>query len=210
VAKAHFSLVGICIRHMLGFMQATAAAPSPTSPSFAGLLAEYADPKRKKPPARDLDGLDDDVVTLSYENALFSQARVRATAAAVAREARAREGAAAQLAIAANDVAWDGAPDRDPGIGAGIRAETSAGIAAGERKRASITVRLSHAESEQLRLRATEAGLTVSAYLRSCAFEVESLRAQVKKTLAEMKQNRAAPGRDSWWRKLWTGKRKAA
>jgi hypothetical protein len=57
-------------------------------------------------------------------------------------------------------------------------------------KKASITIRLSEAECEQLRQRAAEAGLTVSAYLRSCTLEVESLRAQVKQTLAEM---RSAP-----------------
>lgn len=187
-------------------MATTATAPSPTTPSFAGLLAEFAAPERKRPPARDLDGLDDDVLTLSYENALRSQARVRATAAAASREARARESAAAQLSVAANDVAWDGALEHDAATSAGV----GAGIATGDRKKASVTVRLSHAESEQLRLRATEAGLTVSAYLRSCAFEVESLRAQVKKTLAEMKQNTAAPSRDSWWRRVWTRRRKAA
>ena len=46
-------------------------------------------------------------------------------------------------------------------------------------KSASITIRLSKAECAQLRRRAAEAGLTVSAYLRSCTFEAESLRAEV-------------------------------
>jgi predicted DNA binding CopG/RHH family protein len=54
-------------------------------------------------------------------------------------------------------------------------------------KKASITIRLSEPECEQLRQRAAEAGLTVSAYLRSCTLEVESLRAQVKQTLAQMR-----------------------
>jgi hypothetical protein len=60
-------------------------------------------------------------------------------------------------------------------------------------KRASITIRLSRSESAQLHQRAAEAGLTVSAYLRSCTFEVESLRAQVKETLAQLRSATANP-----------------
>jgi hypothetical protein len=51
----------------------------------------------------------------------------------------------------------------------------------------SVTIRLSQAECAQLRTRAAEAGLTVSAYLRSCTFEAESLRAMVKDTLARLR-----------------------
>ncbi len=56
-------------------------------------------------------------------------------------------------------------------------------------KTASITIRLSEAECGQLRQRAAEAGLSVSAYLRSCTLEVESLRAQVKETLVQFRQS---------------------
>jgi len=59
------------------------------------------------------------------------------------------------------------------------------------RKNASITIRMSQAEYEQLHARAAEAGLTVSAYLRSCTFEAESLRAQVKETLAQLRAGNA-------------------
>jgi hypothetical protein len=55
------------------------------------------------------------------------------------------------------------------------------------RKSACITIRLSKPERAQLHQRAATAGLTVSAYLRSCIFEAESLRAQVKETLAELR-----------------------
>jgi predicted DNA binding CopG/RHH family protein len=81
-------------------------------------------------------------------------------------------------------------------------------------KSASITIRLSKAESAQLRRRAAEAGLTVSAYLRSCTFEAESLRALVKDTLAQL---RSAPVQDKrvpvdtarrswfqWWEQFWS------
>jgi hypothetical protein len=55
---------------------------------------------------------------------------------------------------------------------------------------------MSEGECEQLKRRAAEAGLTISAYLRSCTFEAEALRAEVKKTLAEMRKP-AAPERNN-------------
>jgi predicted DNA binding CopG/RHH family protein len=69
------------------------------------------------------------------------------------------------------------------------------------RKSASIHIRLSAAENAQLRQRAAEAGLTVSAYLRSCVLEAEMLRAQVKQALAQL---RAAPAPEKprrWWQR---------
>jgi hypothetical protein len=70
----------------------------------------------------------------------------------------------------------------------------------GSLKDASITIRMSKAECAQLHRRAAEAGLTVSAYLRSCTFEAESLRAMVKDTMAQLRsasaqiESRACPG----------------
>jgi len=58
-------------------------------------------------------------------------------------------------------------------------------------KTGSITIRMSREECDQLHRRAAEAGLTVSAYLRSCTFEAESLRALVKDTMAELKAARS-------------------
>jgi hypothetical protein len=76
-------------------------------------------------------------------------------------------------------------------------------------KCASITIRLSEAECAQLRKRAAEAGLTVSAYLRSCTFEAESLRALVKDTLTQLrsaqskgKREISKPARRSWLKGL--------
>jgi hypothetical protein len=54
-------------------------------------------------------------------------------------------------------------------------------------KRASVTIRMSAVECARLHARAAESGLTVSAYLRSCTLEVESLRAQVKEALAGLR-----------------------
>lgn len=68
------------------------------------------------------------------------------------------------------------------------------------RMRASVTLRMSRAECMQLKERAEEAGLTVSAYLRSCAFEVETLRAQVKQALAELRTAQEVPRKiPPWW-----------
>lgn len=55
-----------------------------------------------------------------------------------------------------------------------------------DRKSASITIRLTAEEEAQLHQRAAAAQLTVSAYLRSCIFDAENLRAQVKEALVEM------------------------
>jgi len=65
---------------------------------------------------------------------------------------------------------------------------------------------MSKAESEQLHRRAAEAGLTVSAYLRSCTIEAESLRAMVKETMAQLRSAsdlmNPSSARDSWWHRL--------
>jgi hypothetical protein len=60
-------------------------------------------------------------------------------------------------------------------------------------KDSSITIRMSKAECAQLHRRAAEAGLTVSAYLRSCTFEAESLRAMVKDTMAQLRSAQTQP-----------------
>jgi predicted DNA binding CopG/RHH family protein len=69
------------------------------------------------------------------------------------------------------------------------------------RKSSSIHIRLSAAESAQLKQRAAEAGLTVSAYLRSCVLEAESLRAQVKQALAQLRATPIAEKPRRWWQR---------
>lgn len=82
------------------------------------------------------------------------------------------------------------APQTKPhGVAANpTRAEQNTEPSPRSRKSASVTVRLTAAEDSQFRARAAEAGLTVSAYLRSCAFEIEDLRAQVKQALVHMRE----------------------
>jgi len=54
-----------------------------------------------------------------------------------------------------------------------------------------VSIRLNAIESEQLRLRAAESGISVSAYMRSCVLEAEHLRTQVKQALAELRASHA-------------------
>lgn len=61
-------------------------------------------------------------------------------------------------------------------------------------RQVAISIRLAPSERALLRTRAAEAGITVSAYIRQCALEVEQLRAQVKQTLAAMEYSAKAPG----------------
>jgi hypothetical protein len=170
--------------------QPAPSQPSPTLSGFAGLLATLASP----PPSTRSEAADDaplgsssdlgeDVVSLSYEQALRARARYRSAyrsggspmpPGSLGLDAGAD---AVMEAVAADAVPlWQpaGAPERD------LRS-------------ASVTVRLSKAECERLHRRAAEAGLTVSAYLRSCALEAETLRAQVKQALVELKAGSEPP-----------------
>lgn len=73
-----------------------------------------------------------------------------------------------------------------------LPAVTSQEIAT-ERRTTALSLRISVAEHELLKRRAAEANLSVSSYLRNCAFEVESLRAQVATVMAEPKVVQAHP-----------------
>ena len=146
------------------------------------MLADLAAPEKKFPPAREFDGLEDDVATISYEQALRAHTRFNPlpqSPNAVKAERPATQGNLfAGLSFAREDV---------------------------KRKSASVTVRMSGTECEQLRRRAAEAGITVSAYLRSCAFEVETLRAQVKDAVAQMRSGSTRPAARRLWRWLRRG-----
>jgi hypothetical protein len=191
------------LRGMLQGMQQQ-PRPSPTSgaSSFAGLLAALTAPAsaaQDRAPFGDDDGLEDDVATLSYERALRTHARYRPSDT---------------IPSDASDYSLTNAPTQRP-IGvrqaispavnpvqepatlapvapAGSATSSEAGQVHSSEfdrnlKSASITIRMSHEECAQLRKRAADAGLTVSAYLRSCTFEAESLRAQVKDALAQLR-----------------------
>ena len=192
------------------------------SPTFAGMLAALAAPAQKRTAVWNDDDLADDVATLSYERALRAHTRYRApdlNDRALSQPPvleRLRLDLAEALPVGAEPPAptepsqpashWcaDAAPEATNDIAAAHDPNL---------KCASITIRLSRAEFAQLRQRATEAGLTVSAYLRSCTVEAESLRAQVKDTLAQLRSEApkeiqaatpsAGSSRLGWLRRLW-------
>jgi hypothetical protein len=154
--------------------QTTEHSPSPSSSDFAGLLASLTSTAKEEIESASTwneDQLGDDVVTLSYERALRNHARYRP---------------------------GDSRDLRAPGTFSAAATKNRAGLAERasavpksasdcDRRTASVTIRLSDAECVLLRERAAEAGLTVSAYLRSCVLEVDALRAQVKEALEEMR-----------------------
>jgi len=217
--------------------QASAPTPSPTSPSFAGLMAALASPAPKPTPAWKDDDLADDVATLSYEHALRSHARyssanptdqsltdplAQALRRATEPESESEPEPIRRIqgplgeelpppvtvpATKSHLPAIAVAPERPNVQPASEPNPFQAAQLERNLKDASITIRMSHAESEQLRRRAAEAGLTISAYLRSCTFEVESLRAMVKDTVAQLRTAQAVehipsekPARRVWLR----------
>jgi hypothetical protein len=209
-------------------------ASSASAPTFAGILTALAAPAQKSPPAWNDDDLADDVATLGYERALRAHARYRTPEPAdrsltdraftdrpFTNRALAQPVDGGSLRVyeaLPADAGWTNGPATLPAsyaAAAEAASETSPGISTeNDRnlKSASITIRLSKTEYAQLRERAAEAGLTVSAYLRSCTFEAESLRALVKDTLAQLRiqaskeeQDAASPPRGSWfgrWRQF--------
>jgi predicted DNA binding CopG/RHH family protein len=164
---------------------AEASAATVAPPDFAGFLAGFADPEKKFSSSGGFDGLEDDVAMLSYENALRGLERVAAKAAEIADNSPAEAGQIPSWESSGKTKEKD---SFDP-----VRPEPAPTASEVERKSASVTVRMSQAESEILRQRAAEAGITVSAYLRSCAFEVETLRAQVKETVAQLRAASSSP-----------------
>jgi predicted DNA binding CopG/RHH family protein len=169
----------------------------------------------KPEPEWDDEGLAEDVATLSYESALRSHARysstgnddkilpedrlkqaaedigaIRAKMASAKPTSGAKAPARAPLVPLSTYETTD--PEPEPEVAArSTSAPKSAPrgkITPFERnlKKSSITIRMSEEECEQLHQRAAEAGVTVSAYLRSCTFEAEALRSQVKEVLSKL------------------------
>ena len=192
--------------------QPTQSTPSPTSSSFAGMLAALATPAQipespengapstrwRPTPSWNEDDLADDVATLSYESALKAHARYHPSQvsnqpilqpadsvpfSAGAEPFSYEDASAAVSQSAASSIASpqpEATPEQLPGF-----LRTAPYVR--NLKDSSITIRMSKAECAQLHRRAAEAGMTVSAYLRSCTFEAESLRKMVKDTLAQVR-----------------------
>jgi len=188
--------------------QPVATTASPSSPSFAGLLAALASPAQRPSASGDGslpagwkssstwldDGLEDDVATLSYERALRAHARYHSPDQPAAQNAGMGQAGAGERPPAASAAVPPAATRSAIRSGADARPETDYTLKTPYEqnlKSASITIRMSKAECAQLHRRAADAGLTVSAYLRSCTFEAESLRAMVKDTLAQLRTAKA-------------------
>ena len=168
--------------------QAALSSSNSGNTNFASVLAEQTFGKSiargmPKPPlgetlaGRKLDLLEDDVVAISYEQALRTHAR------STSLWSRQSAVPSSNHRPATDEPAAAAPPGHSP-----LHIHEIAHKAARhERRSASITIRLSRAECEQIHTRAEQAGITVSAYLRSCVLEAEDLRAQVKKMIAEMR-----------------------
>jgi hypothetical protein len=151
------------------------------------------------------DELEDDVATLSYERALSARSQYLKSVSAdptdrsLLQPAELRPGPVHDC----EDSFVGSPPDKPeatqrslPYSSAHFQPKSSVHLPSAfenNLKSASITIRLSEVESVQLRQRAAEAGLTISAYLRSCTFEAESLRAQVKEALAQLRSAPSSP-----------------
>jgi hypothetical protein len=203
--------------------QQIAPLPSPKDSSFAGLMAALAAPQSKRVAPWDNDELEDDVATLSYEKALRAHSRYRPVDENVpAPKQTADAGSIRIREVIPEEVrpSWDVVlPEAAPASAVNVRPVSLIHAPSSSREKslkcASITIRLSQAECAQLRTRATEAGLSVSAYLRSCTFQAEALRAEVKQALAQLrtgetpgKPQEAAPSRHSWFH--WRSRHKLA
>jgi hypothetical protein len=176
---------------------AALASPAQTTGDFSGKPSSI---RRKSTSTWNDDDLADDVATLSYESALKAHARYRPT-----------DQSLTQLPDPV-PFCFDEVPAATPHPAPRIAAYPAPRAAANPQpefnrlppvqaerdlKNSSITIRMSKAECAQLHSRAAEAGLTVSAYLRSCTFEAESLRAMVKDAMAQLRsaQTQAKPDR---------------
>lgn len=205
---------------MLHFMaQLAADSCSHNAPDFAGLLAALTSPARKAEPAWNDDELADDVATLSYETALRTHARYKAVGTGDGALTQV-EDSEAMRKLAQRDSVYTAQSATKPMMREccdDAERKSAAGSLAAikeDRKRASITIRMSKADCEQLKRRAAEAGLSMSAYLRSCTFEAEALRTQVKEALADLRkanatENPSTPDqmrslRFGWLRRLMT------
>ena len=151
------------------------AASTPDSSTFAGFLSALTSPApASQSGSWNNDALADDVTTLSYESALKSHSRYRPEFDPLPPPA---------AAFLPERVS----PGSDSSFSTAAGKPQTAAVKPGDPKSASITIRMSEAECAQLKQRAAEAGMTISAYLRSCTFQAEALRGQVKEALAQLR-----------------------
>ncbi len=167
----------------------------PSSSSFAGLLASLTSPDPSPAAGWNADDLADDVATLSYESALRTHGRYKPVTPGAWGPAQSTESQVCRACGASPSDAAASAQKEAQSVDSISRNDSALNsshahftMKSSKKKCASVTIRMSERECEQLKKRAAEAGLTISAYLRSCTFEAETLRAEVKKTLEELRK----------------------
>jgi len=168
-------------------------APHKARNSFGDLLASFT--SKLQSDGWDDSALEDDVTTISYEQALRSARRSRMP----------------------QEVS-DPVPSDDGQTGKvlGTSPHKTRSHPEKKHKGASITIRVTSEEHSQLHERAAAAQVSVSAYLRSCIFEAEALRAEVKEALEKIQMGQSAAnssnpdgtGRPRWrfFRAWWPGR----
>jgi hypothetical protein len=111
-----------------------------------------------------------------------STSRRKAVAPAKVRAGEARPQAAAKKAR----------PSRQPEFRAALASSVGAALPghAGANRQVSMSLRVAPSERALIMIRAAEAGISVSAYLRQCALDVEILRAQVRQFMAVSARDR--------------------
>jgi|KBSSwiStaDraftv2_1062776.scaffolds.fasta_scaffold52531_3 hypothetical protein len=154
-----------CRGYAFSMPEPAQAVPQKTSGSFANLLASLTSKLQNDP--WDDRALPDDVATITYEQALRT----------------ARQSRASQPPL--TDQPLDNDIHTSASLSVPVCKPQNTQLQKKHRT-ASITIRVTSEEQAQLHERAAAAQLSVSAYLRSCIFEAETLRTQVKEALAQM------------------------
>ncbi|HWT65510.1 MAG TPA: hypothetical protein VN151_05305 [Terracidiphilus sp.] len=161
--------------HYAAFMSGSAAVAK--YESFASALAGFTASSR---PAATLpgDGLEDDIATITYEKALRSKPHKRSTAKSPSPRPNARTTASTRKQPVSI---------RGGAIQIAQPAHAPAPAPAPHRRSSRVSVGLTAVEHAQLLERAAAAGISASAYLRSCLVEAEDLRAQVRDALEQFR-----------------------
>ncbi|MGA2252958.1 plasmid mobilization protein [Terracidiphilus sp.] len=184
---------------MLPLMQtSTAFAPSPNpglqSDNFAAFLARLAElPDWDSDPAVEPSGTfasfepseagEEDLASLSYEHALRTPTRKARRAANRSGKSQSPQSVPkTALTIQPSPKALEPRPF-EPGS-----FEVPKSLQIMEPRHARTTIRFTAGENKLLRKRAAENNIAVSAYIRSCVLEVESLRAQIQQVQQLMSQ----------------------
>jgi hypothetical protein len=135
--------------------------------SFASLLASISG--KLQADAWDDSALVDDVSTITYEQALRAHRRGRSAEPAT-------------KSLLDDSVLT-------PAVSEGRQSKPPLKTGEKEPKVASITIRVTAEEQAKLQERAAAAQLSVSAYLRSCIFEAEVLRNQVREAVSQIRSS---------------------